>query len=317
MRAAALRSTAALLPALLLGALTVLTVVPTSRPVTPGQLQPVHWQGQPGSSPNRNVVATDLSAAMRAGLGLTSWPATLGDLSTAGAPEWWRDRCLNIGVTNVEQCRYGRLGAPRVLAVIGDSVAISWLPGLRKAAAREGWRIHVLTRSQCPAAAIPGGTSRAVSVSCAEHQRWAASEAVRIGADLIVISSRYGGATPAQWLGGMSTTLQRVAPAGARTVILSPPPDTGSIQRCRDLGLPPSRCALPVSSSYAGFSDAERTAAARYGVRFVDTRRWFCVNGICPALVSGLPVHYDGKHLSAAYSRRLRPHLEDALEPVG
>jgi hypothetical protein len=263
--------------------------------------------------PNKDVVPPDQTAAIRQAIALSTWPAGLADLSTAGAPEWWRDRCLNVGERNISTCRYGAAGPPTV-ALLGDSTALSWMPGLRRAAAREGWRIQVLTHQGCPNAAIPAGQTVAVSVSCTDHQSWVVREVLRRRPRLVVLSNRYGGATRAQWLSGLSTTLARLAPAGARTVVLSPPPDTGSIPRCLGLRLRPSQCSGRIPASYNALFDAERTAAATYGARFVDTRWWFCREGVCPAVINGLPVHFDGRHLTAVFAQRLRSHIEDAIE---
>lgn len=295
-------------PALLLGALLLTAAAGPA-------LAPVAWRGPLAQAPNKDVTAPDLSAQIRAGLGLTAWPA-LGDVSRSGAPEWFRDGCLNVGATNAATCVYGPAGAARVVVLLGDSVTTSWLPGLRRVAAREGYRIHVLTRSQCPAAAIPGGTTAAVSVSCSEHQRWAVDQAIRLEPEVIVLSGRYRSATPGQWFSGIATTLHRLAPAKApRTVVIAPPPDTGVIARCLEMGLPPSGCTRSVPSTYRAFLDHERKAALLYGARFVDTRTWSCVQQLCPAVVAARPVHHDGKHLSAAFSELLWRHLEDALEP--
>ena len=303
------RTWTAAVPSLLLGAL--LLLAPAAAPA----FAPVSWSGPLGTAPNKDIEPPDLSAEIRAGLALTTWP-DFGDVTRTGAPEWFRDECLNVGAGNAASCVYGPTRATRVVALIGDSVAASWLPGLRRAAAREGYRIHVLTRSQCPAAAIPGGTTAAVTVSCAEHQRWAVNEAIRLKPELVVLSSRYRSATPGQWFSGIATTLHRLAPARApRTVILAPPPDTGIIASCLQLRLPPAGCTRSVTSTYRLFLDHERKAAQLYGARFVDTRSWSCLQQVCPAVVDGRPVHHDGKHLSAAFSELLWRHLEDALEP--
>ena len=295
----------AVLPLLVLTLLLVMPAAPA--------LQLTSWGGEPGQMPNKDVVPPDLAVAIRQGSTLTTWPAWLADLSTAGAPEWWRDRCLNISERNKATCRYGAAGPPSV-ALLGDSTAVSWMPGLRRAAAREGWQLQVLTRQGCPNAAIPAGQTVAVSVSCAAHQSWAVSEVLRLRPAVVVLSNRYGAATRAQWLTGLSATLARLAPAGARTVLLPPPPDTGSISQCLELRLRPSQCARRIPASFHALFDAERTASARHDVRFVDTRWWFCRDGVCPAVVSGLPVHFDGQHLTAVYAQRLRPNLEDAIE---
>jgi hypothetical protein len=255
----------------------------------------------------------DLGAEIRAGLELSDWPDGLDDLTGAGAPEWIHDKCLDIGPRNIDRCVYGPENATRDVAVVGDSVAISWLPALRAAADQAGWRIHVLTRRQCPNPALPGGHTSAVSESCANHQEWAAEQVLRIGPDLLVLSNRYGGAEPADWLAGMNATLKRLAPAKARTVVLSPPPETGNLQKCYTRLSEPSQCTKPVSDTWRVFSSAEHQAAKEHGAQFVDTRSWFCAGDLGPAVIAAAPVHWDGRHLSAPYSRFLGPYVRQAI----
>ena len=267
------------------------------------------------SAPARVAAApADLAAEIRQGLELADWPDGLDDLPDAAAPEWIRDKCLDIGPRNLERCVYGDKAATRTLALVGDSVAISWLPALREAAERTGWRIQVLTRRQCPNPALPPGATKAVSASCSDHQRWAAEQVLRLRPELLVLSNRYGGAEAAQWREATETTLRRLAPAKAPTIVLAPPPETGNLQQCYTRLSEPAQCTKPVSDEYRAFSAAERDAAGSVGARFVDTRSWFCARDLCPAVIAAAPVHWDGRHLSASYSRFLGPYVAQVLK---
>jgi len=262
---------------------------------------------------DKGAVPRDLSADITRSLELTSWPDGLDDLTAAGVPEWIQDKCLDVGPRNEDKCTYGPKNAKHVAVLMGDSVAISWLPALRVAAAQAGWRIHVLTRRQCPNPALTAGSTRAVSASCSQHQGWAAEQVLALRPELLVLSNRYGGATPEQWREGTAATLARLAPADARTVVLSPPPETGNLQQCHTRLSEPSQCTKPISNEYRAFTAAEKAAATKAGARFVDTRSWFCARDLCPAVIDGAPVHWDGRHLSAPYSRFLGPYVEQAL----
>ena len=78
----------------------------------------------------------NLAAEIQAALQLSSWPVHLdSDLTDAGSPEWLHDKCLDVSPKNAERCTYGPPDGARSVALIGDSVAVSWLPALRRAAA--------------------------------------------------------------------------------------------------------------------------------------------------------------------------------------
>ncbi len=246
------------------------------------------------------------------GLALSSWPPGLdGITQDAAAPEWVRDGCLDVGVRNERACTYGPKGATKDVVLLGDSIAISWMPGLREVAAHEGWRVHVLTHRQCPAPMIPGGTSVAVSESCAAHQRWATARAKELRPALAIVASRYGGATPAQWERGLTASLRALG--DLPVAVLEPPPDTGNLQQCRTRLSSPQQCVKAITALHTTISAAERAAASTAGARFVDTTAWFCLGQRCPAVIGGLPVHADGEHLSAVYARFIGPYLRQAL----
>ncbi|MFN2521738.1 MAG: acyltransferase family protein [Mycobacteriales bacterium] len=262
---------------------------------------------------DKGEVPADLTPQIRAGLALRDWPAGLDDVASLVVPEWGDDKCLDVGPRNADRCTYGPAEATKDAALLGDSVAISWMPALRKAADDGGFRLHVLTRRQCPNARIPGGTAKAVSASCAEHQQWAAEQVLRMKPDLVVLSNRYGDATAAQWADGTAAAFARLAPAGSPTVVLAPPPETGNLQKCYTRLSRPQQCTASISTEYDAFLRVERAAAVQAGARFVDTRSWSCLDGRCPAIVAGLPVHFDGRHLSEPYARLLGPYVSQAV----
>ena len=262
-------------------------------------------------------VVADPAVAVRAGLALTSWPPGLDDdLTDDAAPEWIVDGCLDVGPRNLEQCVYGDQAGLHTAVLVGDSVAISWLPGLREALREKGWRIQVLTRRQCPNAALDPGATRAVSESCAQHQQWVVEELQRLRPDLLIASNGYGGASVQQWASATRVALGRFTGLAGRTVVLAPPPETGNLQKCRTRLSAPPQCTREVSADWRAFSRVEAQAAGLVGARWVDTSGWFCIDQRCPAVAASTAVTFDGKHLSAGYARLLGPVLNDAIAQV-
>ena len=79
----------------------------------------------------------------------------------------------------------------------------------------------------------------------------------------------------------------------------------------------PVDCTAEITDEWRALRDAE--ARRRRGGRR-DLRRpepWFCADGRCPAVVGSTPVYTDGRHLTAAYARRLVPHLARADASCG
>jgi hypothetical protein len=252
----------------------------------------------------------DLPAEIQAALQADHWPDGLdADLTDAGAPEWLHDKCLDISDSNAGRCTYGPPHATRSVALLGDSVAVSWLPALRRAPSLRDARIHVLTLRQCP------NLRGVVSRGCAGHQDWALKQVRRLHPDLIVMSARYPGAqTPIEWRDGTARMIAEVAPYTKRVVVLAPPPGTGNLQSCYTRLSQPRDCAALVTERWRTYAGAELQAATATHAEFVDSRPWFCVADQCPAFVADLPVLFDGRHLTAVYAAAIAPEMSRSLK---
>lgn len=277
-------------------------VVPAAPPA-PSAVQASRAQTS-ATMPPGVALAVQIQQALRR----TTWPAAFdAETVPGGTPEWQQGRCLDVGPRNATRCTFGRTSTRRSVALLGDSVAIGWLPAMRRAASLRDARIHVLTRRQC--ANLRGfGTP-----SCAAHQDWALEQVRRLRPDLVLLSARYqGGQTWAQWQAGTKRLLAELRPYAKRTIVLAPPPDSVDVRACYQRGLAPADCAVPVTASWRSYAYAEWKAAANQA-RFLDPRPWFCVAERCPGLVGGVPVTFDGRHLTGAYAVRLAPVLSVAL----
>ena len=120
-----------------------------------------------------------------------------------------------------------------------------------------------------------------------------------------------GAARFPSWRTGMTRSARsELVPYAGRVVLLSPPPRAGNLQSCVTRLEPagrlhdrrPRRLARPAHAP-----SARRRAAA--GAEHVDVEDLFCAGGRCPAVVGSTPVYTDGRHLTAAYARRLAPQL--------
>jgi peptidoglycan/LPS O-acetylase OafA/YrhL len=271
----------------------------------PGFLVPGSVAVEP-AAPTRPA---DLPAEIRAALARSHWPDGLdADLADAGAPEWLHDKCLDVSDKNADRCAYGPPTATHTTALLGDSVAVSWLPALRRAASLRTSRIHVLTRRQC--ANLRGQ----VSPACTAHQDWALAQVRRLRPQLVVLSARYQGAqTPQEWRDGTRRMIAELAPYAKRIVVLPPPPESGNLQACYTRLSDPQDCTVTVSDRWRTYAGAELEAAGGAAL-FVDPRPWFCAQERCPAVVGDSPVMFDGRHLTAAYAAQIAPMLSSVLK---
>ena len=283
----------------------------------------------PAAAPQPAESTPELDEDIAASVSPASWPALevpLETISRSGAPEWVVDRCDNVGEGNLQRCVYGDPDAPRTAALVGDSMAISWLPALRALLEPRGWKIHVLTRNQCPLPRLQFFRSNPAQhfVQCTDHKAWAFDQVRQLRQDLVVASKSItfldhqmgqptGEARFTAWRDGLALNLGYLATRSERVVVLGPPPRAGNLQSCVTRVSAPADCTTELPREWADLRAAEQAAAARAGAEHVDVEPLFCSGGRCPAVVGSTPVYTDGRHLTAAYARRLGPPLGELL----
>ncbi len=281
--------------------------------------------------------ASVLTREIAASLSASEWPELTPGLDSLGedawAPEWTQDDCLNVGSDRVEDCLYGDPAADRTAVLLGDSMAISWMPGIREALEPAGWNVQSLTFGQCPQVAVRIRAATEIdgfTEGCRRHQEWAVGEVRRSQPELVIVASAgnsvrrlaseaEGEAALAEWQAGVTDMLTALDTQPVRVVVLSSPPDGENLQTCATRFNGPQDCISSPPEELDAFLDAERAAVERFRgaalqATYVDTRPWFCdAQERCPSFVGTAPVFADGLHLSEAYATRLGAVLAPVL----
>lgn len=255
-------------------------------------------------------------------------------------PRIYEDGCHNEGwrVDLAVTCRYGPTGrAPVVL--LGDSLAAHWFPAMQAAAEAAGRPLVSLTKGACPAWDLPvyrPGMSGPFE-ECAEVRAATFDRLVdEIQPAVLVLGSAFPylplpgtktldpaeDALPdepeARYLTAMGATLVdlRDRLPDTRIVVLGPQPQGPRGAECVAEALDdPAVCTIPVDEAVApDFVAAHRETSLEAGAdRWLDVRELQCTPDLCPSVVRGRLVSYDGAHLTAEYSRLLGPVIGDLL----
>lgn len=263
------------------------------------------------------------------------WPdfsVPLEDLESSKATEWTSDACIDVKEDDIDRCTYDGPGDKRAV-VLGDSVAVSWMPAVRSALGERGYETVSLTMGQCPAphSEVQSNDEReGFSSACQNYQQWSAEVIRAQDPDLIIASSAEnslkrlvsessGDEAEIEWRDDTTELLNAVAVSGTKVILLSPPPEGRNLQGCITRFNTPSDCTSTVSDTWKTQSAAEREAVERFGepdqVRYVDTRTWFCnPTGLCPTQVGPIPIRADGNHLTEEYARYIAPQLDASIE---
>lgn len=287
--------------------------------------------------PGVSAAQAQLTANINAALSTADWPDLSPSLDALGrpamAPEWMTDGCLGGEQSslpdpqqNAERCVYGDPAATKTAILLGDSVAISWLPGIR-AALPSDYRIRVLTFAQCPVADMPvTKVDGSPFPECADFRKWSLDQVVAAHPDLVVMSESPialkriegqpdSGVALGQWVDGLTNSLSRLSGNAGRVVMLAPPPGTGTrnLDACDGALSSPNDCIFSGGDLYHSIVQAGSQATTAKGFTFVPTEPWFCVANRCPSFVGTTPVFADPAHITAAFSRQLAPVLGGVL----
>ncbi|MFT4264608.1 MAG: acyltransferase family protein [Nocardioides sp.] len=263
-------------------------------------------------------------------LSATSWPTLsppIGEAASDKAPEFAaKYDCMYPDPTDRTACTFGK--GPKLAVVIGDSIGVSWMPGIRTALGHR-WRVRDIGYGSCAFLA----TDRKLSDPTAERRCNSDREAVvnlvnSLAPDLIILTNNQGainslasGATGQEavtaWTEARSDAIRSVSASGRDIVILTPPPVGKAADDCAGAGSAPADCVSGIGRTWKDMVAGDIAAATATGARLVDTSSWFCAadSGRCPIFVGTSPVRTDELHLTATYAEALAPLLRLSLLP--
>jgi peptidoglycan/LPS O-acetylase OafA/YrhL len=243
------------------------------------------------------------------------------DLSAA-----YRDGCWNYSPFSTHiTCKYGK-GNPIKVALVGNSHAGHWLPMLQVLAKKHGWEITTFLASRCNATdarlQLYSGTD-----GCLAFGRWVQGQTKGDAFDLVVDSERQSVRTTGDsWsetlptaVTGYTTYLQRWSDAGTNVVVLEDTPYPGktldTVPDCvaKHLKRQDACDGTPASWDWLDPLFVAATRQALPGITPIATRRFFCTEAICPAVIGTVIAYFDGSHMTATYGRSIAPFLEAEL----
>jgi hypothetical protein len=234
----------------------------------------------------------------------------------------YRDGCWSYSPFATHPlCKYGK--GPIKIALVGNSHAGHWLPMLQVLAKHNGWQVTTFLASRCnmtdATLELYSGTS-----GCLAYGRWVMDQTKGDAFDLVVTSERQSVRTHGDtWSGtlepavaGYASYLQRWSDAGTNVLVLEDTPYPGKVLTTVPDCLARHRsnqdaCAgTPKSWSWLDPLYVAATAQPLPGITPVATRRFFCTETTCPAVIGTVIAYFDGSHMTATYGRSIAPFLE-------
>jgi len=219
-------------------------------------------------------------------------------------------------------------GAP-VAVVVGDSVAVSWVPAVE--AALPEWTVHAMGFANCPAIPARVGTD-GFDEECAQAQQAMRDFITSVDADLVITSAAQsslarltsgasGTEAAEEWESAIGDFV--AATRSRNVVILGNPPAGVRPADCLAEEAGPQGCTADVGALWDSKAAAERRGTQRAAAQgadivYIDPAPWMCTGqGRCPAYADGTPFRFDGAHLTHEASVRLGGVLAQALKDAG
>jgi peptidoglycan/LPS O-acetylase OafA/YrhL len=275
----------------------------------------------------------ELREKLGVALTATEWPEfdpPIDDLADQRAPQWTENGCIDVTDKNKDLCVYGAKDADQSVAVLGDSVATSWLPGIIAGLGADH-RIQALTAQGCSvsfaATAAPLKDKSKVWQECVDHHDWVAEQLAASPPDIVIVAETFKGTiqlvsgaegrvAAAEWRDGLDKAFAAI-PESSKVVTLMAPPGAMSLQECYSPVSHPSDCMGTTSPAWTQMLNTEKAATEAAGGTFVDTRNWFCVGTRCTSFIDTVPAYVDNIHLARDYSERTGPVIREAVMTAG
>ncbi len=231
---------------------------------------------------------------------------------------------LSTPLRHARTCDSGPSDAAHTAVVIGDSIAMSWMPAVRGALEPEGWRVRGIGFASCSPSSAGRTPTREGDRLCAGARERMLEEVERVHPDLVIVSNdeqaftRSIGADPVSaatnWEWRTRALVTDLALVADRVVILGAPPVGAAPAACatRFSGVEPCITA-PSAEGRALVAANERATSNQEGAEVIDVVDWFCAADRCPPIAGGVLVRVDDRHLTSAYSERLSGVLRSAL----
>lgn len=269
-----------------------------------------------------------LGAELALSLAATEWPANLSPaLDTLDGDQFARADSQGCApaAPRGKDCTIPPGDMSKTAVVVGDSMAVAWLPAVRKALEPEGWRVISMTYVGCPFIdADTTGSDATIVAACPGHKELVTASIQAASPGLVIMSNNYGvefSTKPTDLFGSWQQALVSaqdnwLGNAG-KVIALSAPPRATDPKECATTISVPADCIADIPERWSQYAETDEKAALQAGNSFVSTREWFCdSNNKCPAFVGTTTVRRDATHITAQYAEKVAPLLAAKISPI-
>ncbi|MEV3902817.1 acyltransferase family protein [Mycobacterium sp. NPDC050551] len=234
-----------------------------------------------------------------------------------------------IESAEVRSCAYGKQDSDVVVAVVGDSHANQWVPGLAKVAEKKGWALVEYTKAACSFSDVPVATKdQKPYPSCNEWSAAVLDQLIAEKPTMVITAQsskgvfvngelRYDPVGRSALAAGLRRYYEALTKAGIPVLVIqdSPAP-TQDIPDCveantEELTACAADRAVMVPDDHG--SDQLEAIQGLNNVRVVDFNDAICPTDKCAAVIGNVLLYRDNSHLTGTYVRTLVPFLDKRI----
>lgn len=232
-----------------------------------------------------------------------------------------------IESSEVRSCTYGKQDSETVVALVGDSHANQWVPGLAKVAEKNGWALVEYTKAACSFSDVPVATKdQKPYPSCNEWSAAVLDQLITKEKPTMVITAqsskgvfvdgqlRYDPVGRSVLAAGLRRYYEALTGAGIPVLVIqdSPAPQV-DIPDCVAANQDKlTACAADRAVMLPDDHGSDQMEAVRGldNVRVADVNDAICPTDKCAAVIGNVLLYRDNSHLTGTYVRTLTPFLQ-------
>lgn len=235
-----------------------------------------------------------------------------------------------IESSEVRTCAYGKQDSDTVVAVVGDSHANQWIPGLSKVAEANGWALVEYTKAACSFSDVLVATKdQKAYPSCNEWSAAVLDRLMTTERPTMVITTqlskgvfvngqlRYDPVGKDVLSDGLRRYYQALADAGIPVLVIqdSPEPQEDIADCVEQHPTKLTECSADRAAMLPADHNAEQTRAANGlpNVRLVDFNDAICPTERCAPVIGNVLIYRDNSHLTGTYVRTLVPVMQKRI----
>jgi peptidoglycan/LPS O-acetylase OafA/YrhL len=214
------------------------------------------------------------------------------------------------------KCSYVNNSLTRTIAVLGDSHAQQWLDNIVKFGNKYNYKVVSYTKSGCSMTDIQmtNNDQGRNYIECYSWRKQALLEVQNLRPDVLIVSERLWDTSDIYKYKEYANLIKTFSPIVIK--IVDTPRSSFEVPECLSKNQTDiTKCNTIQSDAYTKLTIADQEVAYnnQVGIKNINPLDWFCLDGICPAVIGNIVVYKDNNHITGTYTNYIYPLFEQKL----